>query len=68
MLEFELPYDKRTMTLHLEERNFAGELVGRQSGYPAAEDPAALVEADKEKLQKANERMGHIRDSIQALG
>ena len=45
MLEFELPYDKRTMTLHLEERNFAGELVGRQSGYPAAEDPAALVEA-----------------------
>ena len=25
-------------------------------------------EQDKEKLQKANERMGHIRDSIQTLG
>ena len=33
-----------------------------------AKAPAAVVEADKEKLQKANERMGHIRDSIQALG
>ena len=33
-----------------------------------AKAPAAVVEAEKEKLQKAQERMGHIQASIQALG
>ena len=41
--EFELPYDKKTLKLHLDECNFAGLLEGSQSTYPAPEDQAAFI-------------------------
>ncbi len=43
MREFDLPYDKKTLKLHLEDKNFAGLLEGRQSSYPAPDDQAAVV-------------------------
>lgn len=43
MREFDLPYDKKTLKLHLEDKNFAGLLEGRQSTYPAPADQAALI-------------------------
>ena len=45
MFEMDLPYDKKTLHLRLEDKNFAGVLTGKQSDYPAPEDQAALIEA-----------------------
>ena len=45
MFVMDLPYDKKTLHLRLEDKNFAGVLTGKQSDYPAPEDQAALIEA-----------------------
>ena len=64
--------DKELARLRKEEKSFQKDIdtLTAKLNNPGflAKAPAAVVEADKEKLQKANERMGHIRDSIQALG
>ena len=44
MFEMDLPFDKKTLHLRLEDKNFAGVLSGRQSSYPAREDQAAVIE------------------------
>ena len=44
MFETQLPYDHKTMTIKLEDKNFAGLLEGHQNEFKAAAAPAQLVE------------------------
>lgn len=44
MFKMEVPYDKRTMQISLEDKNLAGVLVGRQSDYVSDKSEKEIVE------------------------
>ena len=44
MFETELPYDHKTMTIRLEDKNFAGLMQGHQNEFKPSESQQQLVE------------------------
>lgn len=44
MFETELPYDHKTMTIRLEDKNFAGLMQGHQNDFKPSESQEQLVE------------------------
>lgn len=44
MIDIELPYDKKTITAHIADENFAGKLVSKAANFKAKFDEKELVE------------------------